>query len=54
MRIGSNIVGLPWKKKQIRERVKKWEMQDASRNEPGEYCLVDEMHVLVENGWKHL
>ena len=23
-------------------------------NEPGVDCLIDEMQVLVDNGWKHL
>jgi len=30
------------------------EKQGVERNEVGEMCLIDEMHVLIWNGWKHL
>lgn len=33
----------------VRKRVSRW-----GADEPGEFCLVNEMQVLVENGWKHL
>lgn len=44
-------------KQAVRLRVKKWEMQapkGEKRIEFGESCIVDEMQVLVYNGWKHV
>jgi hypothetical protein len=43
-------------KRAIRGRVKRWEEVDdvEYRHEPGEFCLVDEMQVLVSNGWAHV
>lgn len=38
----------------IRRRVGRWEDEDKERYEPGEFCLVDEMQVLVSNGWAHV
>lgn len=33
----------------VHKRVSQWGV-----DEPGAYCLVNEMQILVENGWKHL
>lgn len=33
----------------IHKRVSEW-----GADEPGAFCLVNEMQILVENGWKHL
>lgn len=47
----------PWLKEQfVRSRIRKWEAEkpEDSREEPGEFCLINEMQVIVENGWKHL
>ncbi len=45
----------PWfKESRIRKRVQKWEQQGEEREEPGTFCLINEMQVLVNNGWKHL
>ncbi|EED19751.1 polysaccharide export protein (CAP59), putative [Talaromyces stipitatus ATCC 10500] len=38
----------------IRRRVKNWENEEGNRHEPGEFCLIDEMQVLVSNGWAHV
>jgi len=40
-------------------RLKKWRKEalddgEEKHVEPGEVCLVDEMMVLVENGWIHI
>lgn len=44
----------PWfKKRVVHNRVTKWE-KDTSEKELGEYCLVDEMQVIFERGWKHV
>ncbi|KAF5011655.1 hypothetical protein FDECE_2230 [Fusarium decemcellulare] len=38
----------------VRKRVAKWEKEGLGRREPGEYCLINEMQVLVERGWAHV
>lgn len=54
VRMGTSLLGLPWKKGSIEGRLKQWKEEDTTRDEQGGFCLVDEMHVLVENGWKHV
>ncbi|KAF3927388.1 hypothetical protein ABW21_db0205142 [Orbilia brochopaga] len=54
VRLGTSMLGLPWRKKQVINRVEEWKKEEPGRDEPGDFCLVDEMHVLVENGWKHV
>ncbi|KAK3318959.1 cryptococcal mannosyltransferase 1-domain-containing protein [Apodospora peruviana] len=45
----------PWfKERQVRGRVRQWEQEGENREEPGEFCLINEMQVIVHNGWKHL
>lgn len=38
----------------VRSRVSTWEKQSANNREPGEFCLINEMQVLAENGWAHV
>ncbi|CEJ93468.1 hypothetical protein VHEMI09054 [[Torrubiella] hemipterigena] len=38
----------------IHHRVKQWMEEDAANAEPGVFCLINEMQVLVENGWAHV
>ena len=42
----------------VSKRVQEWRSEGdrigEDRFEPGEMCLINEMHVLIENGWKHL
>jgi hypothetical protein len=42
----------------VRSRVGQWKKEGKKlgekRSEVGEMCLIDEMHVLIWNGWKHL
>lgn len=38
----------------VRSRVRRWEKENAGNHEPGEFCLINEMQVLVENGWAHV
>ena len=42
----------------VKSRVGQWKKEGTKigeeRNEVGEMCLIDEMHVLIWNGWKHL
>ncbi|RMD40777.1 hypothetical protein DV735_g4379, partial [Chaetothyriales sp. CBS 134920] len=39
----------------VHSRVAKWQHDNTleHRNETGEMCLIDEMHLLIWNGWKH-
>ncbi|RMZ76344.1 hypothetical protein DV738_g4989, partial [Chaetothyriales sp. CBS 135597] len=39
----------------VHSRVVKWQQDNTleRRNETGEMCLIDEMHLLIWNGWKH-
>lgn len=54
VRIGTSLLGLPWRNRKVKRRVDGWVKEKEGREEPGDFCLVDEMHVLVENGWKHV
>jgi hypothetical protein len=38
----------------VLKRVRAWEAEDPSRSEKGTFCLINEMQVLVENGWAHV
>lgn len=55
IRTGTNVLGLPWRKKIVGTRVDEWTRAGApgARSEPGEWCLVDEMQILAVNGWRH-
>ena len=39
----------------VKRRMEKWRKQKlAERYEPGIHCLINEMQVLVSNGWAHV
>ncbi len=38
----------------VSRRVSKWENGGKGRLEPGEFCLINEMHVIREDGWAHV
>ncbi|KAF6238626.1 hypothetical protein HO173_003132 [Letharia columbiana] len=38
----------------ITSRLKSWSEDGADRSEPGMFCLINEMQVLIENGWAHV
>jgi len=38
----------------IRRRVEKWEKDNPGSHEAGGFCLIDEMQVLIKNGWAHV
>lgn len=38
----------------VRRRVRSWLSGSDTRQEPGTACLVNEMQVLIENGWAHV
>ena len=38
----------------VHRRLRRWEAEQSGNKEPGDFCLINEMHVLVDNGWAHL
>lgn len=38
----------------VRSRLRKWEREGVDRWEAGAHCIINEMQVLISNGWKHL
>ncbi|PLB48395.1 putative polysaccharide export protein [Aspergillus steynii IBT 23096] len=38
----------------VRKRVNRWKADLDDREEPGEFCLINEMQVLISNGWAHV
>lgn len=38
----------------VRKRVQAWKKEHASEDEPGLFCLINEMQVLYEYGWRHV
>jgi len=35
-------------------RLRAWEAEKHGNKEPGDFCLINEMQVLVDNGWAHV
>ena len=55
------LVGMPQRTVEnfvVKSRLRRWQTQKSvsgeQKVEHGVYCLINEMQVLVENGWKHL
>lgn len=45
----------PWfKEREVSRRVKRWKSLSKENQEAGGICLINEMQVLVENGWAHV
>ncbi|KAJ4293217.1 hypothetical protein N0V90_008499 [Kalmusia sp. IMI 367209] len=38
----------------VRQRVKNWRKKHGSEDEPGGFCLINEMQVIHEKGWRHV
>ena len=38
----------------IKRRLRAWTKPNAELSEPGAHCLINEMQVLIENGWAHV
>lgn len=56
-RIKTWTTGLFWDdlvQNRVISKVKKWEKEAMGNSEPGVFCLINEMHVLVWNGWAHI
>jgi len=43
-----------WRKVMIQSRLSAWERSGVNRRERGIDCLINEMQVLVWNGWAHV
>ncbi|KIW25043.1 uncharacterized protein PV07_10716 [Cladophialophora immunda] len=43
-----------FKKMAVYLRLRQWEKEDSAHLESGVDCLINEMQVLISNGWKHL
>ena len=43
-----------FEKSVVTRRLAAWRAEDKGNEEPGTACLVNEMQVLVENGWAHV
>ena len=50
VRLVTALSRLLWRNGKVVERVREW----GGGSESGVDCLIDEMQVLVEIGWKHL
>ncbi|KAL8808933.1 MAG: hypothetical protein Q9200_003880 [Gallowayella weberi] len=38
----------------VNSRIRKWRRNFEAENEPGHHCMINEMQVLVANGWAHV
>jgi hypothetical protein len=52
-RIRRFITSARWHEMTIRRRLNKWKQENPGDEELGLFCLVDEMQVLLWNGWRH-
>ena len=43
-----------FKKRIVLDRLHAWERETPKHQEPGAHCLINEMQVLVSNGWAHV
>lgn len=48
-RMGILIGGFPWTDRKIDVALRNWEGREIGKD-----CLIDEMQILADNGWKHL
>jgi hypothetical protein len=42
-----------WREWEVQQRIMMWN-KETGRSEKGELCIIDEMQVVVERGWKHV
>ena len=43
-----------FKNRVVNRRLSEWRKHDSTRGENGTQCLINEMQVLVNNGWAHV
>lgn len=53
-RVARWVTTTRFKKDAVEKRLEQWASQDKSRFEMGKLCLINEMQVLIENGWAHV
>ena len=53
-RAGRWLSSEKWRQRTVNAKLKQWSAAEQSRFEPGRNCLINEMQVLVENGWAHV
>ncbi|KAL2045937.1 hypothetical protein ABVK25_011914 [Lepraria finkii] len=53
-RIWRWVTTTSFKDSTIKRRLSTWTKPDAELSEPGTPCLINEMQVLIENGWAHV
>lgn len=58
-RIRRNVIARVSKTmKEVHRKMERWQKEGANslekRDENGEICIVDEQHILIWNGWKHV
>ena len=42
-----------WKDWDVQQRIMMW-TKETGEKEKGEFCVVDEMQVIYEKGWRHV
>lgn len=42
------------KEMHVRSSISRWRKENSDLQERGDICLVNEMQILVENGWAHV
>lgn len=42
------------KERMMRKRIRQWQDGSRDRVEMGDFCLINEMQVIVDNGWAHV
>lgn len=48
------LFALTWfKEMQVRQIIRMW-MDGTGETEPGAFCAINEMQVIMERGWKHV
>lgn len=53
-RLGRWLTTTVLKASTISNRLSKWAKGNPDVTEPGSFCLINEMQVIVENGWAHV
>lgn len=43
-----------WKERAVSKRVARWAALSTENQEPGQFCIIDEMQVLHPWGWSHV
>lgn len=45
----------PWfQHRKVHKRLSRWAARSERNQEPGDFCIINEMHVLHPRGWAHI